>query len=269
MKLYSKNALSCLFSRNSQGTRHHENPGAKKIPPAIFEPLEPRILLSADLTFGGGDTALDLDLRLDPVDSSILQLLDNTTDTVIDTLALTGSNTVEITGSTLDDSLHVDLDSPSAIGLNIVYSDANTGDSDTLFGPASGSLWDISGNDSGTVNSISFAGIENLTGAANSDVFVFQDSAGVSGLVDGGAGSDTLDLSAGTGGVTVDLASGTATVAGLIWQAALLQLQALLPILKISSPVLVTTPSSVRFPQRSLIQVQGPTPWTFPVLPLT
>jgi hypothetical protein len=198
MKLYSKNALSCLFSRNSQGTRHHENPGAKKIPPAIFEPLEPRILLSADLTF------------------SILQLLDNTTDTVIDTLALTGSNTVEITGSTLDDSLHVDLDSPSAIGLNIVYSDANTGDSDTLIGPASGSLWNISGNDSGTVDSISFAGIENLTGAANSDVFVFQDSAGVSGLVDGGAGSDTLDLSAGTGGVTVDLASGTATVAGAI-----------------------------------------------------
>ena len=71
MKLYSKSAISSFFGRKSQSTRHHEKRGSVKRPPAIFEPLEPRILLSADLSYGGGDTALDLDLRLDPTDSSI------------------------------------------------------------------------------------------------------------------------------------------------------------------------------------------------------
>ena len=169
MKLYSKNAISCLFSRNSKGTRHHENKSARKNPPAVFEPLEPRILLSADLSYGGGDTALDLDLRLDPTNSSILQLIDNTDqETIIGNLALDLSSTdpveVEILGSSQDDRLNIDLDSPSALGLNISFLDASSEDSDTLIGPLGNSTWNITGNDSGTVGTIEFSFIEHLFG---------------------------------------------------------------------------------------------------------
>ncbi len=199
MKLYSKSAISSLFGRNSQGTKHHESRASAKCPPAILEPLEPRILLSADLSYGGGDTALDLDLRLDPTDSSILQLIDNTIpDTIIGNLALdlTGTNTVEIIGSTQDDTLNIDLDSPSALGLNISFLDANAADSDTLVGPTGNSTWNITGSDAGDVEGVDFSGIENLTGAANNeDTFVFTDGGSLSGLLEGGyAGFDTLEV---------------------------------------------------------------------------
>lgn len=199
MKLYSKKAISSLFGRKAHSPMDHKRRASAKCPPAILEPLEPRILLSADLSYGGGDTALDLDLRLDPDNSAILQLIDNTIpDTIIGNLALdlNATQTVEIIGSTQDDSLNIDLDSPSALDINITFLDANAADSDTLIGPTGNSTWNITGSDAGDVEGVTFSGIENLTGAANNeDTFVFTDGGSLSGLLDGGyAGFDTLNI---------------------------------------------------------------------------
>src|SRR6185312_3341837 len=71
--------------------------------------------------------------------------------------------------------------------------------SDTL--TASGAIA-ISGANSGAANGIQFSNFENLVGGAGNDTFKFLPGGSISGNVDGGAGTDTLDYSALPGPVT-------------------------------------------------------------------
>ncbi len=70
------------------------------------------------------------------------------------------------------------------------------GTSDTLIGPSADTTWTVSGANSGSVDSLSFSGVENLLGAPNNDdTFVLQQNGSLSGGLDGGAGGyDTLVL---------------------------------------------------------------------------
>ena len=78
--------------------------------------------------------------------------------------------------------------------------------SDSLRGSDSGELWTFSGTDVGSLTSIAaFDSIESLTGGNGVDIFRFDNGAGFSGSIDGGAGSDQVDLSAQLGTVVVDL----------------------------------------------------------------
>jgi Ca2+-binding RTX toxin-like protein len=86
---------------------------------------------------------------------------------------------------------------------------------DTLVGPDRDSTWAITGTDAGTLNGEAFASIENLSGGAGDDVFRFLGGS-ISGVIDGGAGHNTLDYSAVPGGIVVDLARAAATGAGQI-----------------------------------------------------
>jgi acrosin len=65
----------------------------------------------------------------------------------------------------------------------------------------------------GTVNSFAFIGFANLTGGSGTDDFQFANNASVSGVINGGGGSNTLDYSAYTGGVTVNLGNATTGLA--------------------------------------------------------
>ncbi len=56
--------------------------------------------------------------------------------------------------------------------------------------------WTISDVGQGVLNSITFSGFENLVGGSADDRFVFGRRGGLTGKVDGGAGNNTLDLSA-------------------------------------------------------------------------
>nr|NIS81190.1 hypothetical protein [Anaerolineales bacterium] len=85
---------------------------------------------------------------------------------------------------------------------------------DTLVGTDTANTWEINGSDAGALNGQVFTGIENLTGGAEADAFVFADGSSISGAVDGGGGSDTLDYSAYTTGITIDLGTGGATGTG-------------------------------------------------------
>jgi len=92
-------------------------------------------------------------------------------------------------------------------------------DSDTLVGPDAASIWNITGNDAGTLTDtggIDFSSVENLTGGTDTDDFVFGDGIGVTVAIDGGGGTNTLDYSADTSGVVVDLGAGTATGTGSV-----------------------------------------------------
>ncbi|MGD8574588.1 MAG: hypothetical protein PVJ40_06520, partial [Gammaproteobacteria bacterium] len=89
--------------------------------------------------------------------------------------------------------------------------------SDTLAGANTANSWLVSGTNSGTLTGVTaFSGIENLTGGSNGDQFHFAAGASVSGTVQGGAGTDSLDYSAWSTAVTVNLGAGTATATGSI-----------------------------------------------------
>ncbi|MGA2499736.1 MAG: hypothetical protein ABSH20_18530, partial [Tepidisphaeraceae bacterium] len=91
----------------------------------------------------------------------------------------------------LGDAGTLTVDSSLDQSLQLGGSLSVTGGADsTLKGPSVNSTWDITGKDSGTLNShISYTNITNLTGAANNDdLFVFGPYGRISGVVDGGPG---------------------------------------------------------------------------------
>jgi Ca2+-binding RTX toxin-like protein len=87
---------------------------------------------------------------------------------------------------------------------------------DTLIGKDTNNPWTLTGFDAGTVGNTSFAGFGNLTGGVGNDILAFGAGASVSGKIDGGAGTNTLDYSAYTSSVHVNLqtlaATGTAGI---------------------------------------------------------
>jgi Ca2+-binding RTX toxin-like protein len=93
------------------------------------------------------------------------------------------------------------------------------GGSDTLIGPDVVTTWTVTALNAGTLagaGTVAFSHVANLTGGAQNDTFVFADGQGVSGTIDGGGGTNTLDYSAYSAAhpVTVNLAAGTATNTG-------------------------------------------------------
>ena len=74
--------------------------------------------------------------------------------------------------------------------------------------------WTISGSGAGNLNTVKFAGIEALDGAAGADRFVMGAAGSVAGRITGNGGLNSLDYSIRTVGVRVNLATGLATSAG-------------------------------------------------------
>jgi Ca2+-binding RTX toxin-like protein len=86
---------------------------------------------------------------------------------------------------------------------------------DTLLAPDRHNTWSITGANAGNVTgNLSFLSVENLMGNRSTDWFAFSDGAGLSGIIDGRGGSDTLDYMLRTATVTVRLSTGTATGTG-------------------------------------------------------
>jgi hypothetical protein len=160
-----------------------------------MEPLEPRLLLSADglvpFAVGMVDSANDLTLRLDHLTQK-LQAVDNATAAIVAEQDLDRTSEVVITGTDGDDRLAIASSLSSSLAISF---DAGAG-RDTLVGRAVDSTWNVTGAGSGSVLGVAFSGVENLTGAAdNEDTFVFEDGGSLSGIIAGGdAGFDTLDI---------------------------------------------------------------------------
>lgn len=83
---------------------------------------------------------------------------------------------------------------------------------DTIIGANTTNTWQVYGNNNaGKIGSIQFSSFENWVGGAGDDTFKMVSARYVSGVIDGGAGLNTLDYSGYTSAVGVDLAAGTAT----------------------------------------------------------
>jgi hypothetical protein len=86
----------------------------------------------------------------------------------------------------------------------------------TLVGANTTNTWTVTAANAGKVGSITFTGFANLTGGSGNDTFKLANGVGVSGTIDGGGGTNTLDDSAYQTGVVINLQLGTATNVGVI-----------------------------------------------------
>ena len=82
---------------------------------------------------------------------------------------------------------------------------------DTLVGFNGLSMWNLNGFNTGSIeNTLAFSEIENLTGGTGIDTYLVGIAADGFGIINGGAGSDTVDYSNFGGPVTVNLGAKTA-----------------------------------------------------------
>jgi hypothetical protein len=95
---------------------------------------------------------------------------------------------------------------------------STAGGVNTLVGGNVNTTWHITGTNAGYFTNDnaapSFTNFRNLTGGTAADAFVFNDGAGVSGIINGGGGGDTLDYSGYATGVSVNVGANTATGTG-------------------------------------------------------
>jgi Ca2+-binding RTX toxin-like protein len=82
-----------------------------------------------------------------------------------------------------------------------------------VVGPNAVNYWNITGANRGNLaqaphqtGSFTFSGVPSLTGGTGADTFAFVSGASLSGTLDGGSGTNTLDYSQYTGNIIVDLA---------------------------------------------------------------
>jgi hypothetical protein len=146
--------------------------------------LEPRLLLSADLSFVAlTGQSLDLTLRLEDSRQEV-QIIDNTNQTVLHSQVFAGTRSVVIRGADKDDKLTIDLSTPFSLPEGITFEDSSASDNDMLEVIGQANLFNITGKNEGNVvnGAIEFAGIENLIGS-------------ISGTIDGRAGCfDTVQI---------------------------------------------------------------------------
>jgi acrosin len=133
--------------------------------------------------------------------------------------ASSGSDTLDY--SALAGPVSVNLANSTATGIGGTFSNitnfVGSAGSDTLTGANTANTWNVTASNAGNVNgTVTFSSFENLTGGTAADTFKFADNIGVSGTVNGGGGTDTLDYSAYTSAhaVTVNLQTSAATNLG-------------------------------------------------------
>ncbi len=210
-----RNRLEKVF-----GKKGKENKAKVKIPTkqnkVLLEPLEPRLLLSSDLTYNIG-TAHDVSLRMQNVGGTdTLQVVNDANSAVLLSQSLADTEEIVITGSGGDDEVTIDFSTPFSRAIS--FTDTSTTDHDTLAVIGGDRTWNITGQNAGSTiddntETVTFSGMENLQGGDNEDSFIFGLGGSLTGRVDGGAGVNTLDYSAFETAVNVNLTAGTATAA--------------------------------------------------------
>ncbi len=132
------------------------------------------------------------------------------------TWIIDGSGAGNVSGTTFTGMEHLEggaLDDTFQLTLTggLTGSISGGAGNDTLIASDSDNVWEITGADQGTLNTLVFVDIENLTGGAGDDLFRFLNGGSISGTIDGAGGINTLDYSSQVAGVAVNLETGSAT----------------------------------------------------------
>ena len=120
-----------------------------------------------------------------------------------DLSGLAFSSVESLTGGTAADTFTLAATALLGVGLN------GSGGSDSVRGSDTPATWTVTAAGAGNVNGVTaFAGVENLAGGVDDDLFKFKPGAAIAETLDGGPGRNTLDYSAYATAVTVDLSPG-------------------------------------------------------------
>src|SRR5262249_30187415 len=118
----------------------------------------------------------------------------------------TGTDTLDYSAWSSAVTVNVQSQTATAVGgfssLEKLVGGRTTGDH--LIGANAATTWQITNSNAGKVGALAFSAFENLVGGSSPDVFKFSNGKALSGSLNGGAGSNTLDYSAYTTGVTVN-----------------------------------------------------------------
>ncbi|HEX4996679.1 MAG TPA: LEPR-XLL domain-containing protein, partial [Terriglobia bacterium] len=168
--------LPAALSRAVQWLRYRTLRVWEKPDPAAsmaLETLEPRLLLSADLSFTAASAA-DLTLKVEQVDGvDTLQLVEtqNPSNVVAwESLSnIDGSSGygAQIDGNGFDITLRIDDSAEGSVIAGVRFV-GGVGTS-TLVGPDLENLWNITGAGDGTVGSVTFSGVEFIVGGTETD----------------------------------------------------------------------------------------------------
>ncbi len=205
----------------------------------VFDALEPRLLLNADIVsvdFAHSDPhALNHDLLVRLVNETAtvqdqtvsvqrVQVLDQASNKVLAFGDLSEIAGVAIAGGAGQDNLHVDVASFGAATLPPIAFAGGGGTDSLVLDSGTAASWTLTGRDQGSVTAggatIAFHDVANLTGAADSDdMLTVRQGGTLSGLYDGGArGDDALAFDASVTGVAsyrpTGLDSGVLSVGG-------------------------------------------------------
>ncbi len=189
-KSFRPTALCTLLKDTFTGRRQGGGAGATAAPRLRrgfeLEAIEPRLLLSADLLHSAADgAALNAALRVvDANGASVLRLQDIASEAVLAEHLLDQDIRVTVHGNALNDRLQINFDS-AAIAHQVSVDYGGGGGEDTLVAADIDNTWIITGQDAGTLNALTFADVENLTGGAVNDIFVFEGGS-INGTIDGG-----------------------------------------------------------------------------------
>ncbi|MEM6602360.1 MAG: hypothetical protein AAF649_13355, partial [Verrucomicrobiota bacterium] len=123
--------------------------------------------------------------------------------TTINENAAGGTDTVNLTGTAIDDAFVLtsatlientvsgrEIDFGANVEtVNLDGSGGSTATGDTLTGFNTANTFNITGSNAGDLGVIDFSNIQNLTGNSNVDQFVFTDAGSLSGAIDGAGGT--------------------------------------------------------------------------------
>ncbi|MGE0604027.1 MAG: LEPR-XLL domain-containing protein, partial [Xanthobacteraceae bacterium] len=187
----------------------------------LFEPLEPRLLLSADVIAvdlsNGADAQQNHSLLIRQIEETEIvgdqtvsvqrvQVVDQNSGTVLAFGNRSQIGAIVINTGSGSDSLTIQLDSPNDVLPTIAFDGGAGEDRIVIEASSLGSqpfTWTIDGDNSGTLTgplSIDFSNVENLAGSDDTeDTFVITADGHLDGILDGGLrGFDTLVLDGGS-----------------------------------------------------------------------
>ncbi len=100
-------------------------------------------------------------------------------------------------------------DTFTVLALGSVSGISGGGGLDTLVAANTDNTWTVTGSGSGTLNSLAYSQMENLTGGTGDDLYLMQPGGSVTGRINPGTGSNTLSYANRISSVNVNLSTST------------------------------------------------------------
>ncbi len=100
-------------------------------------------------------------------------------------------------------------DTFTVLALGSVIGISGGGGLDTLVAANTDNTWTVTGSGSGTLNSLAYSQMENLTGGTGEDLYLMQPGGSVTGRINPGTGSNTLSYANRVSSVNVNLSTST------------------------------------------------------------